>query len=451
MSRTPAATLRETVATELITYLGAGTLNTAQLAQSIDYRDQNIASLDDLKRLRFVLHDPVIEYLEQVPEWLRRIKTDHREEAQHVRGEIRGRIDWPKTTQLRSQTGFTDPTQFVITSPTVQYDLPENRVVKKLLSDIVSTISQEIAGSEYSWSQWDEPAIDRLTTTVSENRYLNELPDAAAIELSSRELNAASQSRHELYRRGEELYRTLDDLLNDRYGHPGVQQVLKETVIAPAKTHKLFELFCLFAFVRQLTERHPGTELHPIQSDIGPFAVMESEAKRIEVHYDQTGALTFREPFDRLGPVDELPETIQRQINAVADYAELADAFLGRGNRETFYEGRPDLVVLEYSVDGGDDRLEKVVIGEFKYTRSEETFSQGLRELLEYMHFARQESEYLIEATRQQESPSVHGLLCTDGVETNEQVVQAVTHHTTETLTEILDGMAGTPVMPSLK
>ncbi|QLG27975.1 hypothetical protein HUG10_10590 [Halorarum halophilum] len=438
MSRTSAETLRKTVTAELITYLGAGRINTTQLAQTIDYRDQNIESLEELKRLRFVLHEPVLKYIEQVPKWLRRIKTDHRTETQTVQGEVRGRIDWPQTTQIRSQAGFTDPSQFAITSPVLQYDLPENRVIKKLLSEIMLTVNQEIAGTTYDWSQWDKPAIDRLTTTVTENRYLNELPDADAINITNRDLKAAKQSRHELYRRSEQLYRLLDDLLNDRYEQPQVQSVLKETVIAPTKNHKLFELFCLFAYVEQLQKAHSGIQLHPIRSGMGPFAVLQGDTQQIEVYYDQTGPLTFRESFDSLGPVDELPETIQRHVEAVERHSKLAEQFLKRKNQDAFYEGRPDLLVLKYRTDEGKRILEHVTIGEFKYTKSEETFSQGLRELLEYIQFAKSESEYLIDNGSHNQRLAIRGILCTDGVATEQDTVDTVTHYTSETLKSML-------------
>jgi hypothetical protein len=87
-------------------------------------------------------------------------------------------------------------------------------------------------------------------------------------------------------------------------------------------------------------------------------------------------------------------------------------AFLNRGAGQALYSGRPDIVVEVYE-KGADTRLpHRVLLGEIKYTESEQTFARGLRELLEYTRFARIGDTYLHEAA----DIDVGGLLITDGV-----------------------------------
>lgn len=67
-----------------------------------------------------------------------------------------------------------------------------------------------------------------------------------------------------------------------------------------------------------------------------------------------------------------------------------------------------------------------LLIGEFKYTGSEDVFSRGLRELLEYIHLAREDDTYLFDD--QLETGSVYGLLCTDSVGTETDHIETIRH-----------------------
>src|SRR5699024_4924258 len=94
MSKTDPSTLRSAITEELITYLGAGTINQERYAEAIDYAGLNIRNFDQLKKLHFVLVPDVIEYVRRIPEWIRHVKTVTQEQTETVRGEVRGAIDW---------------------------------------------------------------------------------------------------------------------------------------------------------------------------------------------------------------------------------------------------------------------------------------------------------------------------------------------------------------------
>ena len=428
MARTGAATFEATVASELITYLGAGTLNGRELSRTIRHDDTEIANLDQLKQLRFVLHSPVVSYLESVPEWLRRIKTDHRQQQEIVRGEIRGRIDWQGTQRVRSQAGYDDPTLFAITSPTVEYDLPENRVVKKLLSIIVGAIERYIPAAGDDWgAALTQDARRRITEVYHRNRYLEELPDADQIALSGRALNAARQSRHELYREAQRLYRLYDDLIEHRYTQPGVQELLEQTLITPTETHRLFELFCVFAIVRSLQETYPGLQLQTIQPEMDTLAELETADRRVEVYHDQTGPLSFYETLDGVDtPVDELPAPFRRVVETREDQQAALAAFLDQTDQSGLYAGRPDFLVIEYDTTGPTEQLTRVTIGECKYTASKQTFATGLRELVEYIHYVRDGEDYLFE--RPTADLTVQGIICSDQANSKTQQAGDIRH-----------------------
>lgn len=95
-----------------------------------------------------------------------------------------------------------------------------------------------------------------------------------------------------------------------------------------------------------------------------------------------------------------------------------------------FYTGRPDILVLKYDTTGNDEQLTDVLIGEVKHTTAPETFATGLRELSEYLYFARTNTEYLFDTSAS--SVSVTGLICTDGVTTAADSSHDITHLTAD-------------------
>lgn len=126
----------------------------------------------------------------------------------------------------------------------------------------------------------------------------------------------------------------------------------------------------------------------------------------------------------------------KRQAAALSAHEELVQEFLSQGSQQTFYSGRPDFVVLRWE-NGSEGTPPEVIIGEVKYTHASSTFSKGLRELLDYMHFARHADDYLFEQPL--ENDSLFGVLCTDGVVTETNTVDQVHHWDTESLKRVFE------------
>ena len=177
MAKTDPAALRAAVTEELITYLGAGTINQERYAEAIDYAGLQIENFEQLKRLHFVLAPDVVEYVERIPEWIRRVKTVMREQTETVRGEVRGSIDWRRTHQTRAKAGYDDPTLFVVHDAEIEYDIPENRVVKKLLAAIAEPLTNNIEPIDYEWrAMWDDQDIIELQQLLAHDLYLDARP-----------------------------------------------------------------------------------------------------------------------------------------------------------------------------------------------------------------------------------------------------------------------------------
>ncbi|WP_137285479.1 hypothetical protein [Halorussus salinisoli] len=446
MAKTSTSRLSSYVTEELITYLGEGALNSAQYAKTIDYSGLEIEDFDRLKKLHFVLYEDVVDYIEMLPERLRRIKTVTNHDDAVVRGEVRGAVDWRQTVQKRANVGYDDPTLFVVNNSEVEYDIPENRVVKKLLAAIAEPLTEDIEAIEQEWrDMWDDRDIVNLQQTLAHNIYLDALPSSDEISLSSRDLTTARRSRHRLYTEGYRLYRLYDDLMNSRFDRQEVRDLLTETLVTPTKDYKLFELFCVFGVIRQLQQQYSELELRPIKPEMEALAWLDSPNRRVEIYYDQNGPLSFFEAYPDSDELAKLgvPEMVQRQAEAFEAQERAVEDFLSRGSQHTFYSGRPDFLVLVYRkedasgpTDEDEGELTDVLLGEVKYTRSKATFSRGLRELFEYLYFVRENDQYLF--GEKAVDGEVVGILCTDGVNTDTDTSEGVTHITTDNIVNVL-------------
>jgi len=125
-SRTPPDELVAETASEFVTFLRKGNINERQISERIDFGGLEIDDFRRLKRVHFVLSDPVIKFVEQLPQRIRQIKKETQRSQKVTRGEVEGRIDWGATTKFRNSQSYGDNTLFVCNTPYAEYDTPEN-------------------------------------------------------------------------------------------------------------------------------------------------------------------------------------------------------------------------------------------------------------------------------------------------------------------------------------
>jgi len=97
------------------------------------------------------------------------------------------------------------------------------------------------------------------------------------------------------------------------------------------------------------------------------------------------------------------------------EYVQAATDTIDRDVGRSLFAGRPDLLVEVYDTSGDDDVLSELLIGEMKYTGSEQTFADGLKELLEYLKYAREDAE--AQGYLQDQMDTLHGVLVVDAVD----------------------------------
>lgn len=411
MSRLGRTALVDNVQEELITYLRNGTINQRAVTQCLDITDLNIENLDRLKRIHFCLSDEVVGFVKALQGRLRRIKTANQREREVTRGEVRGGIDWPATTRLRYADQSGDRTRFACKTPYTEYNIDENLVLKKLIWTIHSTVDKDIATIDYDWrtSAWPDDRIAMLDRVYARNVHLNRIQDGANIRVTRRMLNTARRSRQALYTEAFTLYDRYRRLISGTYDDEDISKLLTDTLVVPERLPRLFELFCVFRLLRGL--RSQAFRLQPIESGARQLAILEDDQYTIDVYHDRTGGLSFHVPLSELDGVDA--DYVERVRTVQHRHQKLTEAFLGNRTETSLFQGRPDLVVEVYNSQDKNVPA-AVVLGEIKYSDSQQTFTRGLEELLKYIEFA-QKNSYLSE-----QGVDIRGLLITDGVDVKE-------------------------------
>lgn len=441
MSKTPPQTLIEETAEELVTFLRNGGINERELTSTLDFTDLAISEFRRLKRIHFVLSDPVIKFVKSLPRNVRRIKTETTRSRDVMRGEIEGKIDWGETTKLRNSQSYGDRTLFVCETPYSEYDIPENLVLKQLLNIIYKTITDDIARIDYAWrtERWDDSLINDLTRVVERNVHINRIRNADTIDLRQRDLDAARQSRRDLYREAYELYSRYDRLMANDFSNEAVRQLLTETLVDPDNDPTLFELFCVFKLIRVLRTEYDQLQIQPVQNGGEAIARMESSSREISVYTDNTGTLTLREMIDDVTP--PLPPYLQRARQVIDAHQRAANEAFGTDPGRELYQGRPDIIVEIYDITNGTKQLDRLLLGEIKYSDQTQTASRGLKQLLEYMTYAREAADsttYFVET-----DVNLRGLLFVDKIEATQPSREDLTIVTT-------DDLQGEPTLSSL-
>jgi hypothetical protein len=205
------------------------------------------------------------------------------------------------------------------------------------------------------------------------------------------------------------------------------REILNRTLVAPEETDVLFELYWLF----KILGAYDGVQYNILSDDRTNPSVVASwreDGYRYVVSHDSTGTgLVFNESLASESPE---PDGYLYRMDAVLKrWRNLSEELLGFRSRDSLWGGRPDIIVERFDSAGGDETLDRVFIGEVKYTRDQGYAATGLRELLEYMAYARERAspgEYVESAEDVLESVAVSGLLFVDdldmAIESPEQI-----------------------------
>lgn len=415
MSKTTRKDLAEHVQTELIAYLKAGRpINQDQIARALDETGLEIQDLDRLLRIRFALSKTVQEYLEDLPERLRRIRTESEVQREEARGGIRGSIDWGQTIRQRYKENPADRSQYITRTPHTEYQLPENILVKTLLAIIADTARTELLDINYQWRRdlWTDGAIRAFLRRFDQNVHLDRINANKDTRITTQAIDQARQSRRPLYYEAYDLYRLYEQLQRREFESKAASELLFDTLVLP-KTSTLFELAVIFEILTGFREQL-DVSLQSIERGSNAIATMTDNTWEYRVYHDSTGRLRFHEPL----PESSIAPYLQRSETALHRHKSV----MQRSELRPLYSGRPDIVIEIYQREKSKAAPKHILIGEIKHTSKKSTLSDGIYDIMRYLEFARPDTREPVtwsspKHLSEQEDVTVRGLVVTDGVE----------------------------------
>jgi hypothetical protein len=383
---TPEEMLEE-IGGKLIVYLKNGTLNMDSFLNKID---MNIDDMDQLLRIHFLLKDKVRKFIEKLPNRIRNIKTSTQKINRQLKGEVRGKIDWQETIRYRCNTNYKDSTTFVCQQTNKDFNIKENLVLKKLLNIIHSIIFQDLDASpeNYSWlSSWlgEGNLAYSLDEIYYRNIYLNKI-DISEVIISDRMIQDTKKSRNILYQEAAELLEYYKYFINEegwKEDQAEIISLLNETFIKPQKESVLFELYWVIKIIQYNSQNY---RLKLIDGSKNLIASWTDNNLRYNIYHDSIGSsrINWSVDLDELKNIEN--KFFKRKILSRRKAREISEIFKSKIDSK-YWTGRPDIVIE--IINENKDRLEKIVIGEVKYTNRESTAKEGLKELLDYMQLVR--------------------------------------------------------------
>ncbi len=381
------------ISNELNQFLMYG--NLSPFTKEID-PNLNIDNLNKLLRIHFILTRSngkdkigVIDFVEQLPSRLRRIKTTIKKETEILDGEVRGRISWKDTISERFKRNPKDKTIFVCEKKEKNYNIAENLVLKQLLQTIHTIIYNDLNiafENQYKWlKEWiDERELKEILYKLFfTNVYLRRI-DLAKISLTDRMINRAKKSRNVLYRDAASLLERYNKLMSYELDPSEAKELLKNTFIEPDKEDVLFELYWTIKIIKQFED----PIYHLIEPGSNLVARWEQDEYEYKIYHDSIGSFEFKEKMDEIEAIlKDKDNFLGRELKVLEKIEQLSGSRI-----DSLWGGRPDILLEKYDKN---DNLISIFIGEVKYTQNKDYAIKGLREILEYMALIKQKGKYV--------------------------------------------------------
>ena len=385
--------------------------------------DLNIRDMKRLLRIHFVLSEDVIQFVELLPSRIRRIRTGIDRNSRKMVGEVKGKINWPKTYQYRYGETIKDETHFIVNQIQRNFNVAENLVLKELLGILHSIVYgdlQPALSGKYTWlKEW--VSDDHLRKCINEvflrNIYIRRISNEKGLKIHERMIVNARKSRNVLYQKSAELLLKYRKLMRYELDPTEAQTLLRRTFIAPGKVDVLFELYWTFQIILTLAdERKKDVEFLILEPNNSQVAIWKDDKYSYEIFHDSTANFSFNENWSQIKVPDE-DGYLLRAAKVVEKHQELGERFFKRGTGNSLWGGRPDIILIRTSLDDKNDVV--VFIGEVKYTLDVSYALQGLKELLEYMALMKRinSREYYHHKDEVFKGMNIRGWLFTDAIE----------------------------------
>jgi len=390
--------LLDSLTGDIITYVMYGEFPEDELAAELKHEglDERFNDYELLMDLHFILKPEIVEFVENLPQRIRGIKTQTRNVSNRSRGAVNGKINWSSTIKERYSGNPGDTSLFITENRTEHYDIDENIVLKKLISIIYHTLQdvKKYLKKDYEWvnQRWraNKDLVDELERIFERDVHVKRIRPPEEYEPTDRMLNTADNSRQPIYREASRLLEERRKIFN---GEPdALQKLLEDTAITPDDEETLLELFVLFRFISTIEKiEEEDFSLDTIETGSQRIASLESNEREIAVYHDSSAKKEMGIEFKFDPEEDVNGREYSRPEQVELKSREIIQSYFGKDQRNV--TGRPDVILVEIIDKASDDR--KYFITEVKNSTNEKTIKRGIKEALEYLAFLRDDKGFL--------------------------------------------------------
>ena len=231
--------------------------------------------------------------------------------------------------------------------------------------------------------------------------------------ISDRMIEDVARNRNVLYRNAAKFLREYYKIINLNADYDEIKKFFENTFIEIADEDTLFELYWI---VKILKSNAKNYKMYLVDGKNNKIASFEDEKDTYSIYHNSTGSsdLTFKVEKEEIEDLIGKNEYITRLVDISKDFSVI---FEGLFNRQSFdlnliWSGRPDFLIEVR--DKETKILKRIILGEVKYTIDYNYMLEGLRQLLEYMYFARYSDKNYIYKNMNLE---VKGILFVDNIQ----------------------------------
>ena len=225
-------------------------------------------------------------------------------------------------------------------------------------------------------------------------------------------INSVINSRNKFYSQSAKLLKRYKKIIN--LDEDKVENLFKRTFIDILNDWTLFELYWI---VRIIKENTKNAKLYILDDKNTKVAEWRDNENIYTIYHNSTGSneISFKVDLEEISDIENIVINKRREIiNETNNIAKKIFPNI-RERYSKVFNGRPDILIEIRNIN--DKKLNKVVIGEVKYTKDTNNIIQGIKELLEYIKFIKYKQnnkyEYFSELDIDLE---VEGLLLSDNL-----------------------------------
>lgn len=290
--------------------------NAVQNLTMLERKEINYLSI-----VHFLLSDEIKIFAKIVPRILRRMSHATQKEVIVNRGCVKGKIDWHLTIKERCTQGY-DQTIFVCRPPSRIYNLPENQLLKFVLTQIKRLLEEttnlpkvkekNIRLEELRTKDGKEKWADRISwlkhhvKNALKNIHLKEVD--VPTQVNERMIRRAQTARNKDYESAADSY-SLHRQIIQELDEGTLRELIEKRILQPMEKDALYELFVLFEVMDSLGKPEELNLIRPGAKEIGTYRIGE---ETVHVYFQRVRGLFEKSEYKRIFDDYELDVSSRR-------------------------------------------------------------------------------------------------------------------------------------------